>query len=102
MTDSYQEWFPVLAERQSMNTLQGMEWILGSQFFEHSPELIALQACPDAHCLRAWMEQRNLHIDYVLFHRQRASQNLIDSLYSDGHYDLIYESSTAVIFAVSP
>jgi len=85
-----------------MNTLQGMEWILGSQFFAYSQELIALQTCQDAHCLRTWMEQRNLHIDYVLFQRQRASQDLIDSLYSDRRYDLIYESPTAVVFAVVP
>lgn len=102
MTDSYQEWFPVLAERQSINTLQGMEWILGEEFFAYSQELIALQECPEASCLRSWLEQRNLHVDYILFNRQRASQKLADSLRADQWYEVVYESPAAVVFVVTP
>ncbi|MGB8982604.1 MAG: hypothetical protein WCC12_12060 [Anaerolineales bacterium] len=32
MTDTFQEWFPALAERRSQNTLQGTEWTLGEDF----------------------------------------------------------------------
>lgn len=102
MTDSFQEWFPVLAERQSRNTLQGMEWILGSNFFEYSQELVALQACPDTDCLNDWLEQKNAQVDFILFQKKRAAPALINSLRADESYQAVYESSTAQIFASSP
>ena len=102
MTDSYQEWFPVLAERQSQNTLQGTEWILGPHFFEYSQELIALQACPDVHCLKDWLEQKNVQADFILFQKKRASPALLNSLQADESYHAVYESENAEIFAFRP
>ena len=102
MADSYQEWFPALAERQSLNTLQGMEWILGPQFFEYSQDLIALQACPDVDCLNDWLEQKNVRADFILLQKQRASPALIDSLREDESYERIYQSANAEIFAFHP
>lgn len=102
MTDSYQEWFPVLAERQSQNTLQGNEWILGPRFFEYSQELIALQACPDVHCLKDWLEQKNVQADFILFQKKRASPVLLNSLQADESYYVVYESEHAEIFAFRP
>ena len=102
MADSYHEWFPALAERQSLNTLQGMEWILGSQFFEYSQDLTALQACPDVDCLNDWLEQKNVRADFILLQKQRASPALIDSLREDESYERIYQSANAEIFAFHP
>jgi len=101
-SDSYQEWFPVLAERQSRNTLQGLEWILGSNFYPYSQELIALQACPDVHCLNQWLEHRNIQADFIIFQKRRASPALLDSLRADESYSVVYESVNTEIFAVHP
>jgi hypothetical protein len=102
MTDAYQEWFPALAERQSQNTLQGKEWILGSGFFEYSQQLVALQACPDVDCLNSWLEEENVEIDFVITRKQRALPALIDSLRADEHYRPIHETVNAEIFAFQP
>lgn len=101
MADAYQEWFPVLAERQSRNTLQGLEWTLGSDFFPHYQELIALQACPDVDCLTRWLGEGNLQVDYILVRTKRASPALLGSLRSDGRYEAIHRSTTAEIFALT-
>jgi hypothetical protein len=98
MADSYQEWFPVLAERQSRNTLQGTEWTLGLEFFPYSQQLVALQSCPDADCLHEWTKSNSVQVEYVLVQTERASPDLIASLRSDEHYQMVYESATTVIF----
>jgi hypothetical protein len=102
MTDSYQEWFPVLAERRSANTLQGMEWILGSNFFSYSQKLVALQACPDTDCLSAWLEQNNMKVDFILLQTEHANQSLTSSLRLDERYGTFYRSATAEVFAFPP
>jgi hypothetical protein len=100
MTDSYQEWFPALAERQSPNTLQGSEWTLGPHFFPYSQKLVALQACPDVDCLDKWLAENHIQVDFVLFQKKRVSQSLIDSLRGDQQYALVYESPNTDIYAL--
>ena len=102
MTDSYQEWFPAIAQRRSVNTLQGTEWILGSNFFPYSRQLIALQTCPEVDCLNDWLEQNNMQVDFILFRTERANQRLKSSLQLDDHYRTLYRSATAEVFAVHP
>ncbi len=102
MTDSYQEWFPVLAERRSQNTLQGLEWTLGPDFFQYSRDLIALQACPAVDCLSDWLEKKNVRADFILFQKKHASPALLDSLRSDKSCDVVYQSANAEIFAFHP
>lgn len=102
MTDAYQEWFPTLAERRSQNTLQGLEWILGSNFFPYSQKLVDLQACSDVDCLNSWLAENNIQVDYILCYKRRAPQGLINSLQADSRYGIVYESTNAMIFMVLP
>jgi hypothetical protein len=102
MTDSYQEWFPVLAERRSVNTLQGMEWVLGPNLFSYSRKLVALQACPDTDCLNDWLEQNNIQVDFILLQTERANRSLTNSFRLDERYGTFYRSATAEVFALHP
>ncbi len=102
MTDAYQEWFPALSERRSLNTLQGMEWILGPDFFQYSRELVALQSCRDEDCLSGWLGKNNVQTDFILLRKKKASQALIESLRTDRHYEMVYESSETIIYAFHP
>ncbi len=43
--DPVPEWFPVLAERTSLGTLQGREWQFGEHFSIEMGQLLALQQC---------------------------------------------------------
>jgi hypothetical protein len=101
MTDAYQEWFPVLAERQSQNTLQGSEWTLGAEFFPYSQQLVALQSCPDVDCLHEWTGRNSVQIEYILIQIKRASPELIAPLRADERYQVVHESTTSVIFKLT-
>lgn len=98
MADSYQEWFPALAERRSQNTLQGTEWTLGSDFFPFSQRLTALQACQTADCLVEWMLLEGIEADYFLFKKQGASRLLMESMRADRNHHVVYDSESAIIF----
>lgn len=98
MVDSYQEWFPALAERRSQNTLQGLEWFLGSEFFPYSQSLGVLQSCGTIKCLDDWTQQREIDVNYLVFKKGGASMALMVSLRTDGRYRVVYESDTALIF----
>jgi hypothetical protein len=99
MTDSYQEWFPALTERNSQNTLQGKEWSLGPKFYSYTQELVALQACPDVDCLHEWLARNNMEFDYLLIQQRRASNEFLLSVKNDERYTVVYESGDVVIFS---
>jgi hypothetical protein len=99
MIDAYQEWFPALTERRSVNTLQGREWTLGPQFYSYTQDLVKLQTCPDVDCLQQWMSRNNAEVDFVLFQKRRTSNDFLASLKSDDRYNVMYESNDVVIFS---
>lgn len=45
--DSVGEWFPALADRKSITTLQGREWTLGNEFNDFIRNISRLQSCLD-------------------------------------------------------
>jgi hypothetical protein len=47
MCDSVGEWFPSLANRQSVTTVQGREWIAGEEFEDFLTQRISLERCLD-------------------------------------------------------
>lgn len=102
MVDSFQEWFPALAERHSQNTLQGMEWTLGSQFYDSLLLLIDLQSCRDVVCLRDWALENDIQLDYILFRVGQVRPELIDSVRSDGGFKTVYVSDSVVIYKSNP
>lgn len=102
MLDPYQEWFPALAQRKSVNTIQGLEWIAGARFFPYAGELISLQRCEDAACLERWLKVEGAHADYYLILKNRSSPELLASLRSRLSSVVVFESSDAVIFEAPP
>jgi hypothetical protein len=99
MTDSYQEWFPTLTERNSQNTLQGKEWTLGPKFYSHTQDLVALQSCSDVECLHGWLARNDMEFDYLLFQRRYTSNEFLLSVKNDERYIVVYESGDVVIFS---
>ena len=45
MCDPISEWFPALTGRQSVNTIQGQEWLLGKNFADRTTEYVDMQSC---------------------------------------------------------
>ncbi len=105
-SDSTAEWFPVLARRTSVNTLQGREWLLGKSFMPFLQNLSALQGCtnqaPD--CVEKWAESSGLPFDYAYIEDMKdvdastPSKVLIYELLRDADYELVFENEGAVIF----
>ena len=98
MIDAYQEWFPALTERHSLNTLQGLEWTLGPAFYEYSLSLMDLQTCADTDCLNHWVDAHNISVDFILVRPGRVSPKLVESLQASESYRVIYQTDAVLLY----
>lgn len=106
--DMSSEWFPVLAERASVATVQGYEWLSG--FPERIQRNRDLQSCAfrEADCLEAWLEDTGAHFAYVYIPKrcpvgrmcegwEAGFLRLETSLRLDARYSVIYDGEGALI-----
>jgi hypothetical protein len=110
MTDPVSEWFPALAERRSLATLQGYEWSSGVDFAERMDESATIQACLDRapSCLEAWLARNELAADYIYVMKDSASGEealpgsglLAGMLAASGGYEIVYETEGVTILHV--
>lgn len=105
--DKASEWFPALAQRVSMDVVQGYEWVGG--FVERIARHEQLQACAtqNSGCVENWASEHGIRFSYVYVTRRPANIEgvLIDrtaaiqaSLRSDPRYEVVYDGPGAVIF----
>jgi Dolichyl-phosphate-mannose-protein mannosyltransferase len=113
--DPVQEWFPVIGNRKSQSTIQGLEWVKGEVFSQRLEEAIDLQVCTnrEAECLTAWAAETGLAFDYIFVERYELVASykaailpevpalLLASLRNSPDYELVYESDNVFIFAYS-
>jgi hypothetical protein len=107
MSDPMQEWFPALTNRYSVTTVQGLEWILGENFFPWYDELVTFQHCADVNCVSEWSERNGVNYDYlvVLIPTESDESELAGSLRnlgvsasSSALHTPVYKSEHALIF----
>jgi hypothetical protein len=100
--DPTSEWFPALAQRVSLATVQGYEWLPNLQFHGRQKPFNALQACAghDASCLARWMAQTGIAASHVYL-STGCCKPLEQSLRSSPDYALVYDGKGATIFARS-
>jgi hypothetical protein len=96
--DATAEWFPALTGRTSVDTIQGREWQLGSQFMPFLQQVSDLQACinegPD--CLQASTNGAvQLSYDYVVV---PVKTPLMNRLSSDSDFRLVFRDTGVAIF----
>lgn len=108
--DRNAEWFPVIAGRTSVATVQGYEWFGGGRFERKRDEYRMLQACAnaDASCLQRWSDQSGLSFDYVyiatvlpvdeLQPGATCCDGLRIALRHDPRYTVAYDGPGATIF----
>ncbi len=105
--DKHLEWFPALAERRSITTVQGSEWLPNE--FMHRLNLTAqLKDCngSNVNCVEAFIARNHLKVDYIYvtkavetdFDDRPCCQYLKDSLSSSGAYRLVYYGQGAAIW----
>ncbi|MBI5290145.1 MAG: glycosyltransferase family 39 protein [Chloroflexi bacterium] len=109
--DRTSEWFPYLAERQSVATVQGYEWLEGGVFAQRLGRYRDVQDCArdTTTCLDAWSAESGIGFDYVyvpkLSPRYASSSTqdvccaaLLRSLAADARYRSVYDEDGATVF----
>ena len=94
--DPYVEWFPALAERQNISTLQGYEWLLADKFYNFYTELSKLQQCRSVDCIEKWNTTNSQRYDYVVIFRTEAVE-IDELLLKNSSYEKVYSNSNALI-----
>ena len=107
--DSVAEWFPMLADRQSLYTVQGTEWTKADGFKPFIREAVDLQMCsqetPD--CVESLVDSE---YEYVYFSKNLRSENcepipidmnfsrFVVGVHEDERYEIIYETDEVMIY----
>lgn len=102
-SDAISEWFPALAERPSIATPQGYEWMPDKMFATQIWKHGQLQVCAwssDSTCLDNWSIMTGNSFDYIYVRvLPDGSLPVSASLVADYRYDLVYSGPGAMIFA---
>jgi hypothetical protein len=99
--DKVAEWFPVLARRKSVSTVQGLEWEPG--FEGRVQQNIDLQigcGTADAACLAGWGERTGQRFSHVYVWKRPYGEcctPLIAALKTDPGYAVLYDGPGALI-----
>ena len=99
--NSSAEWFPAIAMRTSLNTIQGREWLLGKDFSPFFDDLQNLQSClnTDPNCLDGWASAHGLGFNFVYIEKSKQIPvTLLNQLRQDSRYALVFENGGAAIF----
>lgn len=109
-SDYTAEWFPALAQRVSVATVQGYEWLPRDQFRLQVERSRLLQACASQNlaCLESWTDQTEANYRYVYVHElevrigpgqsQSCSPTVLEALLISSHYRVVYQTSRVTIF----
>ena len=109
--DRTSEWFPVLAERISVATVQGTEWLPGGAFGRQTNAYDEVQDCANqtAACIEKWATNSGTRVDYVYISKlvpgvyreldfEDCCGPLRRDLAADPDYSLVFENDGASIF----
>ncbi len=98
----FAEWFPALADRRSVATIQGTEWLSGDKHYNQQISTVtSIHEClyQDVNCLYSFQDKMADKYGFVIV----ASKNpvpLLNSLENQPDYKLAYSSPTIKIFQV--
>ena len=105
------EWFPAIANRPSIYTVQGTEWTKGANFAAYVESTYAAQKClsnSDLPCLDSVMNRSNYDYMYVSkipspecrpIDLPNAFNFFLESLHTDPGFRAVYESDSVIIFS---
>ena len=107
--DRIAEWFPVLAQRRSVATVQGSEWLPGGEFARRYDAYESLAECAsrDVACVEQWASSRGRPFTHLYVAKTMGKKGMpgtdcctavIASAQSDPRYRRIYDGPGAAIF----
>ena len=102
--DKLSEWFPVLASRTSVATVQGSEWLPNRAFYTFIARQQQLVSCANrgTTCLDSLSETPALQFTHVYVPNSpgvECCRPLLRSLREDPRFEMIFDDSAATIFA---
>jgi hypothetical protein len=101
--DHVGEWFPVLAERRSVLTVQGTEWLPGAMHARRTCMFwdVRAQAMTDLNTLDAWARERGVGYSHVYLSKTMRvpvdPRNLRLSLGASPQYRVVFENAGATV-----
>jgi hypothetical protein len=104
LLDPSSEWFPSLAERRSVATVYGYEWVNDGRFGERLDRARALQTCAgqDVMCLDTWQTETGENYSHIYVRKVKAGAPIqmpvIAYLELSSRFEKVYETDTVVIF----
>jgi hypothetical protein len=101
--DKNSEWFPVLAQRESVATVQGYEWVPGGVFDERQELHDKVQGCwyADVECIVHWRQASGVEYDYVYIPKHEWGQcceGVVETLRTDSRFEQTYNGPGATIY----
>jgi hypothetical protein len=102
------EWFPVLAQRRSVATIQGDEWLSGHPTFRQRQQQVDfLQGCRfvDGTCVINGRADFGMSFAYVYIQTPPSSDCcgiILENLLHDGRFAEVYRAPGAAIFRILP
>jgi hypothetical protein len=107
-SDRAAEWFPVLAGRKSLNTVQGSEWLPAGEFAAHLDRNTSLQKCATMHftCVDEWATRNDVEFDYIYVPKttpldqtsfDACCNSIRRSLHESRFYLVMYDGSGALV-----
>ena len=99
-SDPTSEWFPVLAGRESLSTVQGYEWLPGQRFHRQWFMNEELQSCiqKGVECVQEWAAEYSFNIEYVFLPKTSSTQLILNNFFANSRFELAFENTDAVIF----
>jgi hypothetical protein len=106
-TDEEAEWFPVLARRTSVATVQGSEWVANGVFGAQIEAFDAAWDCgyTTSLCLDRWEYDYEMPFDYVYIPADEGvgcCRTLVESLIGDPRYELLYFGPGGTVYKRDP
>lgn len=107
--DRVSEWFPVLARRASVATVQGSEWLPNGEFDRRSVAYSDAQRCSNwnTSCLDAWSKETGITFTHLYIPKSpfvhinpdyQCCRHLLVGLAEDTRYALVYDGPGAAIY----
>lgn len=110
--DPLPEWFPALAGRHSVYTVQGLEWVAGESFSESVRNAAKAQDCLSVSAVCVMESLQNLVVDYIYVSRFLRTEHFApldpprtylfveEQLRQDKRLRIVYESDDALVLQV--
>jgi hypothetical protein len=96
----FTEWFPALADRRSIATIQGTEWLIGNRHYNQQLSVINdVHGClyQNDDCIRGLQDKLADKYDFIIV-SSKSPVSLLGSLESSTDFRLAYSSPTIKIF----